>query len=110
MSLLRTILAILIGFSLAVTPVGVAFATSAKASNAVVAAYCAKTDMGDCACCDKAVPCQFDSSCAAKCMKILGSLACVDARADVGANRYALAVEPALELRSWPPPAPPPRS
>ena len=110
MALLRTILAILIGFSLAVTPVGLAYASPAKTSTMTAMGHCDQKNMAQCPCCHKAMPCQFDGSCGLKCLKIVGCFPGETAATAVGKTLYTLSVAATLVKRSWPPPAPPPRS
>ena len=97
-------------FSLAATPVGMAYASPSKAATMAAMEHCDQKDTSNCPCCHKAVPCQFDSFCAVKCVKILGALTCPTAPTALSSTDYPNAANDALNMRSWPPPAPPPRS
>lgn len=110
MVLIRAILSVLIMFSLAVTPVGMAYASPAKAAAMATMKHCDKKDMANCPCCHKAVPCQFDSSCAVKCVKILSALTCPAMPTAFSSTGYPVPADDTLNTRSWPPPAPPPRT
>lgn len=109
MVLIRTLLAVLIMFSLAVTPVSIAYASPGKAAAMAAMEHCDRKDMADCPCCHKAVPCQFDSFCAVKCLKIFVALTGPTAPTTLSSTDYPNAADEALKMRSWPPPAPPPR-
>lgn len=104
MSALRFILAVLIGFSLAVTPVAAAMAGPAAAVK-----HCDKQDMGDFPCCEKADSCRPDT-CATKCLKVVGNLCGLTKPFVPVAEVLQSAEVDKVALRSWPPPSPPPRT
>lgn len=104
MSLARVILAVLIGVSLAITPVAAAMAGPAASM-----AHCDKAGKGDGSCCDKANACRPDA-CAAKCFKIPGVLADADFARRLRARDFEPSVASLTPLSAWPPPAPPPRT
>lgn len=97
-------------FSLAATPVAMAYDSPANATAMAAMEHCDKKDMADCPCCHKAMPCQFDSVCAVKCLKILSAIICpANPNMFVSAD-YPQVADAALIARTWPPPSPPPRS
>lgn len=104
-SIFRFLLGVLIALSLAATPV-----VAAMAMPAVAAEHCAKKDMSDCPGCDKGTACQA-SQCAAKCSKAQPSSLEAPVRTfDAFSRTFPRAENEAALFRSWPPPAPPPRS
>lgn len=115
MPLLRTILAVLIGFSLAMTPVAAAMATPMSAmvhcdkkgigsnDNGTAAA----ADMPDC-CCDKSDNCSADA-CALKCFKTQCALSETSKAFSFLRQPYVQSISDLIVQRDWPPPAPPPR-
>lgn len=113
---LRIILAVLIGSSLAVTPVAAAVAKpmaamehcDKKGMSTKDMGATAATEMPDC-CCNKANACSADA-CAVKCFK--SQCALPTATKMFGSLRHAYETSTAdiVALSAWPPPAPPPRA
>lgn len=109
MRTIRFILAVLIGFSLAVTPVGNALAKSMAATE-----HCDKQAMDsdnnvDCPCCDKANACPGDF-CSVTCFKISSAFPTANKLIDLMRQTYEPSAGELITFRSWPPPAPPPRA
>ena len=110
---LRFILAVLIGFSLAVTPVAAALAKPMAAmehcdKKGVSAKGLTATAMDDC-CCGKTNACPADA-CAVKCYKTPCALPTASESFAVVPQTYARARSESIAFSSWPPPAPPPRA
>lgn len=113
---LRIILAVLIGFSLAVTPVAAAMAKpmaamehcDKKGMSAKNMGATAATEMPDC-CCDKANACPADA-CAVKCFKTPCALPTATESFGFLRQAYAQSISDLIVQRAWPPPAPPPRA
>lgn len=102
--MIRLILAVLIGFSLAAAPVAAAMVGPAAPME-----HCDKKDMGDCSCCDKANACRPEA-CAAKCVKIPGFFKAADLTRYLRPQDFEPFKASMAPLSAWPPPAPPPRT
>ncbi len=109
MPLLRLILAVLIGFSLAVTPVAAAMAKPMVAMEHCDKKGMGAKDLGDCPCCDKSGACPVDS-CAQKCFKTPCFLPTATKTFEFLRQTYERSMTDSIALSDWPPPAPPPRA
>ena len=112
MLILRTILALLIGFSLLTAPISAAMAAQAMETGMVMEDCDKMPSMqapSDCDCCDKANLCQ-PNTCGAQCAKLLGYLP-TSTRTNIAvAQEFPRPASVVVERHSWPPPAPPPRT
>jgi hypothetical protein len=119
--LLRIILAILIGFSLAVSPVAAAMANPTTTME-----HCGKAGMGamnmgtqdmgakttkHCPDCDKSGAC-LSQNCAQKCFKTAAAFILPEAikTFDFSGQTYERSISVSIVMNAWPPPAPPPRA
>ena len=109
---IRFIVALFIGFSLAIAPVAAAMVGPAMSSGMAME-HCDKTPAKmmsqHCDCCDKSNTCRADL-CGAQCAKINGFLPVAAKPACIGLGRdFPRPSSIGLAINSWPPPAPPPR-
>lgn len=106
---LRIILAVLIGFSLAVTPVAAAIAKPMAAMEHCDKKGMGAKDMGDCPCCDKVSACAA-SACSSMCAKVPVALTSAFITLVFMRQAYERSTADTVALSAWPPPAPPPRA
>lgn len=112
MPVIRFIFAVLIGFSLAVTPVAAAMAKPMAAmehcdKKGMNAKGLSAKAMSDC-CCDKANACPADT-CAMKCFKTTCAFSTATKTFGFLSQTYERSLSESVALSTWPPPAPPPR-
>lgn len=109
MPLLRIILAVFIGVSLAFAPVAGAIAMPMAGMGHCDSKMDDAHKMGDCNCCHKSNTCNTDT-CSVKCAKVSFTISSPSRSLAFLRQSYEAAVSQALAFHSWPPPAPPPRA